>query len=418
MVEKNDLRLVFLLIAVITIAAYVVIFRLALQKGLSEHLDFVAPYSAARMIRAGAGRQLYDYDAQLQAQQEFFPNRRKPLLFNHPAFEALVFLPLASLSFNGAYLLWAGVNLALLLGALRLAFPYLRDLRQALHPGVMVVSIFSFFPAFVAVMQGQDSLLLLVTYAWFFVSLKKGQELRAGALLGLAMIRFHLVAAFLLPFVVRRRWKVLGGFFAALGALGLISVMLTGWEGPKQYLDLLWLMNQGARNATTPDDPFLIHANAMPNLRGFLSAQFGGVVPEIVLTAVLGILSLFLLGWSIRRGMGERRVEETGLDLPFALHATVVVLVSYHLHLHDASLLLLPIMLVGNYLARGEVPGVIARGRGLAGMTLALFLSPLYMVLLLLERRHLLALPILVLALLIAREIRRVKPETIGAGPR
>ena len=59
------------------------------------------------MIRDGEGAQLYDLRLQYQVQMRFAPNvdiRQVALPYNHPPFEALLFLPLACLKFFPAYL--------------------------------------------------------------------------------------------------------------------------------------------------------------------------------------------------------------------------------------------------------------------------------------------------------------------------
>ena len=404
--RNHDLRLIALLVFVATALGHFLVFRLAMPKVLGGYYDFAAYYAATQIIKDGSGRDLYNYDTQLTAQQRFSPVRTRPLLYNHPPFEALVFLPFGYFPYSQAYVLWSLANLLLLFIIAILLFPYLSSLWASLHSGLVVAAFFSFFPIFVAVLQGQDSVLLLFIYTLLYIAMKQGRELASGVLLAFGAFRPQLILPLLLAFGFRRRWKVLLGFLSACAVLAFASVEITGWQGATAYLRLLWTMNQGAREETTGEDAYFIHPAAMPNLRGFFHAQLAGRIPEPYVTAGILASSLLLLFWSMRTGIAQARDARTDLDLPFALHLTVTVLVSYHLHLHDLSLMLLPIVLVANRLA-GE-KDFQSRGRlGLASMVVFLFLSPVYMVGVILGRLNLLALPILVFAVLVAREISR-----------
>src|SRR5579883_2824123 len=79
--------------------------------------DFTVFYTAARMIREGHGRQLYDLSAQFQVQHEFATDwdiRKGPLPYIHPPFEALLFVPVSFLPYTRAFIAWELISLALL----------------------------------------------------------------------------------------------------------------------------------------------------------------------------------------------------------------------------------------------------------------------------------------------------------------
>src|SRR5262245_31166842 len=64
---------------------------------LAGYTDFSQFYSGATIVRDGNGSQLYTYDAQAAMQKEMFAtaeNRSGPVLYYHPAFEILAFVPL------------------------------------------------------------------------------------------------------------------------------------------------------------------------------------------------------------------------------------------------------------------------------------------------------------------------------------
>src|SRR5208282_1354266 len=79
--------------------------------------DFTIYYTAGSMVREGMGHTLYNDAAQFRVQQAFAPQvatRLGALPFNHPPFEAVLFVPLSYFSYRVAYLLWTLVNLAML----------------------------------------------------------------------------------------------------------------------------------------------------------------------------------------------------------------------------------------------------------------------------------------------------------------
>ncbi len=399
--HQKDLRLILFLVFTANITAHLFVFRLAVGKVLAGHYDFAAYYGATQVIKEGLGKDLYQYETQLRIQQQFSPDRKRPLLFNHPAFEALIYLPFGYVSFGNAYILWSLLNLAILLMIPLALLPYIPNLMGSLRRNLIMMGCLSFFPVFVTVLQGQDSILLLLTYTLLFVSLKSGHDFRAGFFLGLGAFRFQLTMPFVLAFVFLRRWKLLLGFLTTSGALALVWLSITGWQGGLKYLQLLWTMNQGARSTVSGSDPYALRPDVMPNLRGFLHTTLAGRVPEIYITVAVVGVSALLISWSIAKWMSRAGSGESGLNLPFALHCTVAILASYHLHLHDVTLLLLPILLVADDLATTRV----SRGHlrvALAATMLILFLSPVYMGAMLLGRTNWLALLILAFALMIS----------------
>src|ERR1035438_2509181 len=128
--------------------------------------DYSIFYTAGLMLHRGQAKVLYNNFLQLQVQREFVapPERRDgPLPYNHPPFEAVLFLPLVRLPFLISYALWGGVNLLLLASVVFLLRPHIPCLRSA-FPWIPLLAALAFFPIAYALMQGQDSILLLAIY--------------------------------------------------------------------------------------------------------------------------------------------------------------------------------------------------------------------------------------------------------------
>lgn len=331
--------------------------------------DFTAMYAAGRCVLSGLGSRIYDQQVQARLQQQFasqVKNRLGPLPFTHPPFEAALFAPLGLVSYTTAYWLWNAFSLLALLAFLYLLRPHLPALR-GWSKALPVLAGLAFFPVFVCLLQGQDSLLLLLLLGLAFVALKRGREFLAGVCLALALFRFQLVLPLLAVLLLRRKWKVLPGFAAVAAALAGVSAAVVGWQQtwnyPRTVLQLSRAQAAGAMNPTN-----------MPNLRGIVSALAGEGNAAHLLVAVI---SLALLGWAAWQWTSDP--AKPGFDLSFALAVVVAIMASFHLMAHDLSLLLLPLLLAADWLLRSGATGWTRRLM-VAAIAL-LFFSPMYFLL-------------------------------------
>ncbi len=334
--------------------------------------DFTIFYTAGKSILQGRGRQLYDLETQFAIQREFAPgvkHRENALPYNHPPFEALLFAPLARLPYVAAYLVWALFNLALILGFWKLLRPRLHSLHRLL-PGLPLLAMFAFFPLMMALLQGQDSILLLFLYGLAFLALATGRAFVAGLCLGLALFKFQLVLPFVLVLLLRRQWRAVAGFVITAFGLLLVSAAVVGWNGVMAYPGfVLRLSRSGAQAAIYPRD--------MPNLRGLIEGtlHFPGRPAALLIIA----LSIALVALAAHRWRTERAQPGRQFMLGFSLCLTITIMASYHLLVHDLSLLMLPALLVAEAIVAGEMVGPARRI--LAASLGVLFLTPLYAVL-------------------------------------
>ncbi|MGA9813787.1 MAG: glycosyltransferase family 87 protein [Terriglobales bacterium] len=336
---------------------------------VSGYPDFTIFYTAGKCVLRGQGRQLYDLETQFAIQREFasaVKHRENPLPYNHPPFEALLFAPLARLPYVAAYLVWAAFNLALILGfwiLLRSRLPSL----QGFLPALPLLAMFAFFPLIVALLQGQDSILLLFLYGLVFCALSTGRTFLAGVCLGLALFKFQLVLPFVLVLLVRRQWRTVAGFVTTAFALLLVSATVVGWSGVMAYPEFVLRLNRSGAEAG-------IYPREMPNLRGLFAGllRFEGLPATLlIIAASIALLTLVAYWWRVQPGRQ--------FPLGFSLCLAVTSITSYHLLVHDLSVLILPILLVGEQLVSGEIAG--AARRLLIASLAALFLTPLYVVL-------------------------------------
>lgn len=340
---------------------------------LKGYPDFTIYYTAGTMVGEGKGHQLYDDRSQFEVQKQFAPQvatRLGALPFNHPPFEALLFAPITWLPYRAAYLLWMLANLGMLAALPIVLRPYVPVMAAWSNSTWTVVSL-AFFPIFFALLQGQDTILLMFLYGLTFVSLKKEHQIRAGAWLACGLFKFHLVLPFLFLLLIQQKTlqrsrKILFGFASVAALLGAISIATVGLRQmiayPRYVLGLEATMARGAIN---PSD--------MPNLRGILyllasNVRFFGVV--LAFSALLFLVAV----WNSRWGKG------TAADLQFAMAIFATVLVSYHALESDLCVLAIPILFLAGWLHETSGSRKWTRLAIIASLAVLLF-SPLHLVL-------------------------------------
>jgi hypothetical protein len=323
--------------------------------------DFFAYYEAAHQLRAGQISAFYH-----QIYPPWFG-------FIHPAYEALLFVPLSFLAPLKAYVAWiivCGTIVGIILAILRREFNHL-TLISPIMPLALTVA---FFPVSYAISQGQDSIVLALLVVLSFTQVKSGNEYCAGLLLGLGVFRFQILLPMAAMFLIWKSWKLLAGICtSAACALGC-SLALTGLPGQIEYLKLLRLLANPANQYVTQ----------MPNIRGIL-AEFGVVAqPSILIISALCFVFLALLG---------RKLPPSYRFL-FAMASACVL--SFHGYLHDLSLLLLPFLILSDvFVERADYLGLAFLGIIIAlpfatiwiGSIMALWICSLIPVLLMLLLR-------------------------------
>ena len=368
--------------------------------------DFTIFYSAARVVSEGFGASLYDPEVQYRVQREFASGvsiRQGALPYNHPPFETILFIPLSRLPYLVAYLVWDGLSLLLLAGVVGCLQSALQREWPKLWWGLF--ACLAFFPVCVALLQGQDIILLVLWFAAAYLSLKRGNDLAAGWWLGLGLFRFQLILPFVLMLALRKRWRALLAFCGVACALGLISAAIVGWHSLWDYPRYVWFVERTmGHGAIVPAD--------MPNLRGFLAAVLTDRIPKGGLDLLIISLSLMLVVFGSFQW--KRELSGERFDLAFSLSVVIVVLVSYHAFAYDLCLLLLPMALVVNYARNlGAIP--FRSQILLLGPILVLFFSPLHMVLWLhYGQLNVLAIPLAAWAWGIARELSPSAPVEVA----
>jgi len=328
--------------------------------------DFTIFYTAGKILSRGQGAYLYDNALQFRTQQEFAPYtaiRKGPLPYNHVPVEAVIFVPFTKLPYFQAYVLWDLFSLLVLGAALFVLRPHLAALRsQPVLLGVLLA--LAFFPVFVALVQGQDVMVLLLLFALTYCALKRNASFAAGCWLGLGLFRFTLVLPLALILARRSPLRLLGGFALAGSLMAAGSAMVVGWKATLLYPSYVLRVERLWVGPVTAVD--------MPNLRGLIQTALSGSVFPWVIPGLTVALSVALL-WSCSTRW-KLSSDDAQFDLSFSLALIAAVLASYHAYTHDWSVLLIPVLLIANYCRMRPT----RCGWAMTAPMFVSFLSPLY----------------------------------------
>ena len=314
---------------VVLLFQLLLVFAIYLPAIRTGHADFRNMYSAGYMVRAGHGREIYDAGAQKMFQDELVSRESLPLPFIRPAYQALFYVPLSLLPFRQAYFVFLAFNLAVLLLCAWLLHPYMSNVGR-LH-FYLPSLLFLFFPITVALMQGQDSILLLALLTGALVCIQRNREYAAGALVALGLFKFQLVIPIFLLFLAWRRWRFSASFACTSVVLAGVSLWILGMAQSVRYFHLM--IGVGTSLGFSAGSPLKL--NLMANFHGALYTILKGSPSVLPLTAAASAATMIFVAWRRPQGVDA---------LLFAIPASA--LVSYYMYPHDMSILILPIVVL------------------------------------------------------------------------
>lgn len=307
------------------------------------YYDFRAFYAAGYLVLHHPS-QLFDLHAQALVQERLISQIHATLPYYHPAFEALLYAPLALFSYRTAYVLYFALNLLLLVTCYRIApEPAVLPNGRSLRPWLFLLS----FPAFYCVVTGQDSLLFLLLLCLLWRALDRGNDLLAGVLLALCAFKMHLLAPLLVLLLVRRGARLLLTFIPAVTGLGVLTVAIVGLKGTKQWIHLLTSAATALNQDKQAQLSSAVWPKAMPTLKGLIyicGGRFLPPVPSLILDMVLLALTFAATLLIVRQ---SRRLSSA-----FCAALAAMLLLSPHLYVYDYVLLLPGLLLLTGWLRK------------------------------------------------------------------
>jgi alpha-1,2-mannosyltransferase len=295
--------------------------------------DFASFYYASKASALG----LNVYSARVLdslAARDGVANHVLPYLY--PPFLAIVTQPLSRLSPQAAQRVWDGVQvlcISLACALLVLTLPFrsaeVRERSYWLVGSLFTCGALLVFPFGENLAFGQVnfSILLLIT-AGVFLSINKKRDWLAGAALGAAALIKVTPALVLVPFLVNKRWRVLGGFFGGIALLMLATFDIAGKDAWREFL--AFLPNMGyARNVEGGFHPSIV---ANFSLAGFFMRLLPGEAVTIrLLTPTISVI-LFAVVLFLHLKKGSVR-NELAFIMPYLILMLVASPVTWRHHL-------------------------------------------------------------------------------------
>lgn len=274
------------------IALILVIGITFLSMFIMERLDyedhFIYPWAAGRMwLLEGmnpydAG--VLDYVEETLAESNYLGRLPDSAVFHMPIVSLVPYLPFSLIPFDYSRALWV-TALALCIIGLGYFSLLLSGWKLTKIETVIVLAlIFLWLPSLLSIVQGHISpVTILFVFGSIYLVLK-GQDTAAGLLLALSFGDFFttgiIIILVLLWSLSRRRWSIIGAFFAGVAFLISISVILL----PSWPLD--WLRNfvQTFNSLDVLRTPLLLLANRLPGISQYLTIVLHGLLSIYLLT--------------------------------------------------------------------------------------------------------------------------------------
>ncbi|HJZ50320.1 MAG TPA: glycosyltransferase family 87 protein, partial [Roseiflexaceae bacterium] len=278
--------------------------------------DLAAFYEGAARLRSGLP--LYETGVDFYA---------KPIQYIYPPPIALLLLPLPD--YLTTWWVWALISLLCWAGALALLLRELSgDLRERVPPiwwPLLLGELVAFTPVLSHFFWGQTQLqlLLLLTVSWMF--LRRGRDVPAGLVLGIAIAVKIFPLLLFAPLLARRRWRCLAAATLSAGLILIGSYAAVGWDQAYVFFTDVLPRHSGS---------VIAHSTNHTTIAAMLTNAFGSALLAYYISmAMRGLVMLAVL-------YGAWRARDTAQA--FALGMTTLVLVTPVVWEHYFVLVYLP----------------------------------------------------------------------------
>ncbi len=269
--------------------------------------DFMGIYAGGRL--AGTPEQ-FNAEAYIREQVRATGWAAPSILYTRPPAFAVLLRPLGRLDYPRAYVVWQTLSIA--------AFAGFLILWPAPDRALLLCAVCWSFPVLANFVSGQDIgfLALFLAIAW---RLGPSRPIVAGAVLGLATLKFHLFLLIAVFLFAQRRWRMFAGACMTTGVILAVSFLVAG---PKWMPEYARFVLQGQTNPSVLD---------MPNLHGLLEGLPHSLAWEVACAVLVAIAVGFI-------------AQRTNFSVGLSAALAGSILTSHHAYSFDL-LLLLPALL-------------------------------------------------------------------------
>ncbi len=328
--------------------------------------DFIIFYTAGKIVQNYGFSFAYDLGLQQQTEQSVVKiplSSGQVLPYNHMPYLLPLLKVLVDNDYVASFLRWIVLLLIVYIAGSVFLIDSLfqtSEVRSVESLNLLGAAV-TFYPFFVSILLGQDTALLYLGTVLWCVGLLKRKDWMVGIGLALTTVRPHICLMLAIPFLFRDR-KIWWRFLVAASILGIASILLIGLGGMKDFINVLIVTAGGSWYGT--------HQSAMMNFLGLMLRALP-FAPENVIRLIAWIgygLGIGLVSWLWLR---SRKFDERliGLSILAALFFAP------HLHYHDLTLLIIPLLLVVRKV-KTKIP-LCKSIAMIAGISFLLFASPL-----------------------------------------
>jgi hypothetical protein len=339
-----NFRRVFVVAGLTALVIVYAVVWIRMISSLSERTgtDFIHFYAAGIISKNPGAAHVYELELQQAIEQKQVGFQLVPgqvLPFNHVPYLIPILSVIVVENYVISFIRWTIFSLILYgIGIGILAWWFHRKEFTMQTIIIICAGTITFFPVFVSLLHGQDTALLFLGACLWFIGLLMERDDLTGIGLALVTIRPHIALLLAFPLFFKKK-KAFGWFCLGAGILSIISVCILGVDGMKSFIDIL-LITAGGKW-------YGMNQSAMVNLIGLLLRIFPGIRTASV--SVIGWIfnGFVLVGLCVLWGCSrEIREKQIGVTMTLALFAAP------HLHYHDLTLLVLPLIAVMFLLVR------------------------------------------------------------------
>jgi hypothetical protein len=309
--------------------------------------DFGLFYIAGTIFNTQTPDRIYDRNLQRELYRKHFPEEPPgtELPYVNAPFFILPFPLLAQLPYPWAYFVWLLLSLGLYVSGFILIWKSLDAIPQYFYLPALLMAV-SFMPFLVECLAGgQTSAFGFFCFALAISCERRGYQIISGVILALCLYKPTLLVLVLPMIVVTRRFSTAAGFAIGSLFLGLVSLLVVGWQGCLEYIKMLLFYT----NASTSTASGLTSWKYV-DLNSFFRLLFNNhVYLRWILTGLIFILALpmiFNSWWKANRG------SEPDQSLVWAFTLSWTLVLNIYLGIYDTSLVVISVLLMTNVFYR------------------------------------------------------------------
>jgi hypothetical protein len=291
----------------------------------------------------------------------YFPDSPVATGWIYPAGYAWLFRPFANMDFSAAARWWLAVNMLLSCASITLvvlARPWHGNSRYGFWRIAWIIFIgLTFQPILDNLWHGNISVVILFCFCLCYLLLRRRRPGLAGFVLGLIVPLKLTPVLFILYFLWRRNWRFVIGALVGAFLIILVTWFTVGLNGLLGFANMILAQLQAGGVAAFNNQSisgFLLHALTKGDVNGWETIN----VPLWV-TIVRYLLVLLLVGavvWVMRRRPEKLRSPVVAEDLDLGLLIGVMLLASPITWYHYYVWMLLPLVIVFDYLLTHATP--------------------------------------------------------------